>query len=134
MNHQEGEDLTINTDSTDTDITDAVLAEEAARVAMAHESASGIDLHQPLIFDVEDLSVFYGSFRAVKNVNMEIRQTHITALIGPSGCGKSTVLRCFNRMNDLIESARVEGKVQYHGVDLYGDKVDPVEEADSTRG
>ena len=58
---------------------------------------------------------------------MEIRQNHITALIGPSGCGKSTVLRCFNRMNDLIETARVEGKVQYHGVDLYGEKVDPVE-------
>jgi phosphate transport system ATP-binding protein len=129
MNHLEGEDLTINTDTTNTDTTntDAALAEEAARVARAAESASGIDLHQPLIFDVDDLTVFYGSFRAVKNVNMEIRQNHITALIGPSGCGKSTVLRCFNRMNDLIESARVEGKVEYHGVDLYGDSVDPVE-------
>jgi phosphate transport system ATP-binding protein len=58
---------------------------------------------------------------------MTIRQNRITALIGPSGCGKSTVLRCFNRMNDLIETARVEGKVHYHGVDLYGEKVDPVE-------
>jgi phosphate transport system ATP-binding protein len=58
---------------------------------------------------------------------MTIRQNRISALIGPSGCGKSTVLRCFNRMNDLIETARVEGKVHYHGVDLYGEKVDPVE-------
>jgi phosphate transport system ATP-binding protein len=63
----------------------------------------------------------------VRDVEMMLRQNRITALIGPSGCGKSTVLRCFNRMNDLIETARVEGKVQYHGVDLYGEKVDPVE-------
>ena len=79
------------------------------------------------IFEIQDLSVYYGSFRAVKNVEMTIRQNRITALIGPSGCGKSTVLRCFNRMNDLIETARVEGKVHYHGVDLYGERVDPVE-------
>jgi phosphate transport system ATP-binding protein len=79
------------------------------------------------IFELEGLNVYYGSFRAVRDVEMMIRQNRITALIGPSGCGKSTVLRCFNRMNDLIEMARVEGKVQYHGVDLYGEKVDPVE-------
>ena len=134
MNHQEGEDLTTETTNTDTPNTEsleaataAALAREAARLEKASQEATGTDLHQPLIFDVEDLTVFYGSFRAVKNVNMEIRQNHITALIGPSGCGKSTVLRCFNRMNDLIETARVEGKVQYHGVDLYGEKVDPVE-------
>ena len=79
------------------------------------------------IFDVKDLSVYYGSFRAVRDVDLPIHQNEITAFIGPSGCGKSTVLRCFNRMNDLIETARVEGSVQYHGVDLYGDEVDPVE-------
>ncbi len=79
------------------------------------------------VFDVEGLSVHYGSFRAVKDVTLPIREHEITALIGPSGCGKSTVLRCFNRMNDLIESARVGGSVRYHGVDLYGDDVDPVE-------
>jgi phosphate transport system ATP-binding protein len=82
--------------------------------------------HTP-IFELEGLNVFYGSFRAVRDVDMVIRQNRITALIGPSGCGKSTVLRCFNRMNDLIETARVEGRVHYHGVDLYGEKVDPVE-------
>ncbi|HEY7565690.1 MAG TPA: phosphate ABC transporter ATP-binding protein PstB [Acidimicrobiia bacterium] len=79
------------------------------------------------IFDVEKLNVYYGEFRAVKDVDLLIREHQITALIGPSGCGKSTVLRCFNRMNDLIESARVEGRVLYHGVDLYGARVDPVE-------
>ena len=81
----------------------------------------------PIIFDVEDLNVYYGDFHAVKDVTLPVRQNEITALIGPSGCGKSTVIRCFNRMNDLIESARVEGSIEYHGVDLYGKNVDPVE-------
>ncbi len=92
------------------------------------ESASdeSLDDRAP-IFALEGLTVYYGSFRAVRDVDMRIRQNHITALIGPSGCGKSTVLRCFNRMNDLIETARVEGRVEYHGVDLYGERVDPVE-------
>jgi len=79
------------------------------------------------VFDVRDLSVFYGDFRAVKDVTLPIVAREITALIGPSGCGKTTVLRCFNRMNDLIETARVEGTIEYHGVDLYGEGVDPVE-------
>jgi phosphate transport system ATP-binding protein len=79
------------------------------------------------VFDIEDLAVFYGSFRAVRNVTLPIRENEITALIGPSGCGKTTVLRCLNRMNDLVPEARVEGKILYHGVDLYDDKVDPVE-------
>jgi phosphate transport system ATP-binding protein len=82
---------------------------------------------QPIVIRVEDLSVYYGDFRAVAGINLPIRRNEITALIGPSGCGKSTVLRCFNRMNDLIEGARVEGLVEYHGVDLYSDEVDPVE-------
>ncbi|MCJ7781430.1 MAG: phosphate ABC transporter ATP-binding protein PstB, partial [Acidimicrobiia bacterium] len=64
---------------------------------------------------------------AVKDVTVSIRQNEITALIGPSGCGKTTVLRTFNRMNDLIETARIEGKVEYHGIDLYDKNVDPVE-------
>ncbi|MEO7429956.1 MAG: phosphate ABC transporter ATP-binding protein PstB, partial [Acidimicrobiales bacterium] len=72
-------------------------------------------------------SVLYGSFRAVRDVSMEVRRNEITAFIGPSGCGKTTVLRCFNRMNDLIEGARVEGLLRYHGVDLYGSDVNPVE-------
>jgi phosphate transport system ATP-binding protein len=73
-----------------------------------------------IVLQVNDLNVYYGDFRAVKDVTIDIRQGEITAFIGPSGCGKSTVLRCFNRMNDLIPSARVEGQVHYHGIDLYG--------------
>ena len=84
------------------------------------------DMHE-IIIELDNLSVYYGGFRAVDSVTLPIREKEITALIGPSGCGKSTVLRSINRMNDLIESARVEGSVTYHGVDLYGPKVDPVE-------
>ncbi|MPY92071.1 MAG: phosphate ABC transporter ATP-binding protein [Acidimicrobiia bacterium] len=79
------------------------------------------------VLDVQDLSVYYGAFRAVRNVTLPVPNNQIVAMIGPSGCGKSTVLRCFNRMNDLIEGARVEGTVAYHGVDLYDRRVDPVE-------
>jgi len=77
-----------------------------------------------VVLTASDLSVFYGDFRAVRDVNLEIRRGEITAFIGPSGCGKSTVLRCFNRMNDLIAGAHIEGSVKYHGIDLYGDQAD----------
>jgi phosphate transport system ATP-binding protein len=80
-----------------------------------------------MVFDVSGVHVWYGAHLAVRDVSLPIRLNEITALIGPSGSGKSTVLRCLNRMNDLVEGARVEGEVRYHGVDLYGPKVDPVE-------
>ena len=103
--------------------------------SMSSESITEVPAEPPVtvvaepsvVFDVRDLSVFYGAFKAVRNVDLEVRQNGITAFIGPSGCGKSTVLRCFDRMNDLIEGARVEGQVLYHGVDLYDDRIDPVE-------
>jgi phosphate transport system ATP-binding protein len=79
------------------------------------------------LFEVADLGVFYGDYQAVREVTMSIARRQITALIGPSGCGKSTVLRCFNRMNDLIPGARVRGKITFHGEDLYADEVDPIE-------
>lgn len=92
---------------------------------------SAVTLEEPpeptVVFDVRDLDVYYGEFRAVRDVNLAVHQHEITAFIGPSGCGKSTVLRCFDRMNDLIESARVEGQILYHGVDLYDPRIDPVE-------
>jgi phosphate transport system ATP-binding protein len=81
----------------------------------------------PVVFDVKDLSVYYGAFRAIRDASLDIRKHEIAAFIGPSGCGKSTMLRCFDRMNDLIEGARVEGQVLYHGVDLYDPAIDPVE-------
>ncbi len=79
------------------------------------------------IFGLEDVQVSYGPKPAVRGVNFDIAKNEITALIGPSGCGKSTLIRCLNRMNDLIPGARVEGKVIYHGQDLYAPQVDAVE-------
>ncbi len=74
-----------------------------------------------------DLNVYYGEAHAVVDVNLRIERRRITALIGPSGCGKSTVLRSFNRMNDLVRTARVTGKVLFHGKNIYDPDVDPVE-------
>jgi phosphate transport system ATP-binding protein len=79
------------------------------------------------VLTVSGLSVFYGDYEAVRGVDMVIGNREITAMIGPSGCGKSTVLRCFNRMNDLIPGARVAGKILFHDEDVYGDHVDPIE-------
>ncbi len=80
-----------------------------------------------VVFDVRKLSVSYSGNVALKDVDLEIRKNFVTAFIGPSGCGKSTFIRCFNRMNDLVPGARVEGSVRYHDMDLYGSDVDPVE-------
>jgi len=79
------------------------------------------------ILRLDSLNVFYGNFHAVSDVDLDIQKNRITAFIGPSGCGKSTVLRCINRMNDLVPSARVEGQVLYHGQNLNARNVDPVE-------
>jgi phosphate transport system ATP-binding protein len=95
--------------------------------ALSPAQAASEPTPEPVVFEVRDLAVYYGAFRAVREVNIDIRENEITAFIGPSGCGKSTVLRCFDRMNDLIESARVEGTILYHGVNLYASNVDPVE-------
>ena len=78
------------------------------------------------IIEVNDLKVYYGDFLAVTDTSMEIPEKRITALIGPSGCGKSTVLKTFNRMNDLVPTARVEGEVLYHGENIYDSRIDPV--------
>ncbi len=93
------------------------------------EPASAPEAPRPreAIFDVDDVSVFYGAKRAIRNVTLDLHQHEITALIGPSGCGKSTFIRCLNRMNDLIPSARVEGTVGYHGENLYDSAIDPVQ-------
>ncbi|MCA9916864.1 MAG: ATP-binding cassette domain-containing protein, partial [Anaerolineales bacterium] len=80
-----------------------------------------------IAIESHDMHVYYGDFRAVKNITLKFPSQMITALIGPSGCGKSTVLRSFNRMNDLVSVARVEGEVTYRGNNIYDPKVDPVE-------
>ncbi|ASC74238.1 ABC transporter protein [Halomicronema hongdechloris C2206] len=80
-----------------------------------------------LTFKVENVGVYYGSALAVRDVFLDIPKGQIVAFIGPSGCGKSTILRCFNRMNDLIPSARMTGRIIYHDTDIYARSVDPVE-------
>jgi phosphate transport system ATP-binding protein len=95
------------------------------RTSIGHVDETALDT--PVVFDVSNLDVYYGAFRAVRDVSLAIHERKITAFIGPSGCGKTTLLRCFNRMNDLIESARVKGSVIYRGVDLYDKRVDAVE-------
>ena len=94
---------------------------------MATEGAATPSSIENAVISTEGLGVYYGDFRAVRDVTMDFGTNEITALIGPSGCGKSTVLRCFNRMNDLIPSARVEGRVEYHDTNIYDDDIDPVE-------
>jgi phosphate transport system ATP-binding protein len=79
------------------------------------------------VFQLSDVSVKYGTFTAVRGITFDIPRNEITALIGPSGCGKSTLLRCLNRMNDLVSSASVDGKILYNGEDIYGADIDPVE-------
>jgi phosphate transport system ATP-binding protein len=101
-------------------------AVEQRRFVSTHEPTPPPVMTEP-IFDVSDVAVFYGDHRAVTDITLSLAQRQITALIGPSGCGKSTFIRCLNRMNDLIPSARVEGHVIYHDHDLYDAKIDPVQ-------
>ena len=112
------------------------------RVTTMNQEQTNLEEHYPMaddhvdevvtandrvVFTTTDLEVYYGEFRAVREVNLDIKQGEITSFIGPSGCGKSTVLRCFNRMNDLIPSARVNGEVVFRGVNLYDPQVNAVE-------
>ena len=115
-------------------VTAARAQTEAARTA-----AVGVDVapdreralppreEREVVFDVDRLSVSYRGVPALAGVSLEIYRNFVTAFIGPSGCGKSTFIRCFNRLNDLIPSALVEGSIRYHGEDLYGPEVDQVE-------
>jgi len=79
------------------------------------------------IITLQDVSIYYGDFRAVKHATFNIKPNKITAIIGPSGCGKSTVLRSFNRMNDFIKGFKTEGLIQFHDENIYGDTIDPVQ-------
>ena len=100
---------------------------EVASETVTEREASPPPASREALFSVDNLTVSYGSVPALADVSLEIYRNYVTAFIGPSGCGKSTFIRCFNRMNDLIPSATVEGQVLYHGLDLYGPDVDAVE-------
>jgi phosphate transport system ATP-binding protein len=94
---------------------------------LAERAREAESARRDVLFDVSKLTVTYSGVPALRGVSLEIYKNHVTAFIGPSGCGKSTFIRCFNRMNDLIPTASVEGTILYHGADLYGPEVDSVE-------
>jgi phosphate transport system ATP-binding protein len=99
----------------------------AIRITALSDRAIADDAAEPeSVIELRDVSCFYGSFRAVRNVDISIARQRITALIGPSGCGKSTLIRTMNRMNDLVPSYRTEGRVLFDGQDLFARGVDPV--------
>jgi phosphate transport system ATP-binding protein len=85
-----------------------------------------LDLQKPIV-SIESLSLWYGEKQALKNISMLVPEQHITAYIGPSGCGKTTLLRCLNRMNDLVDRVRIEGKIRIGGIDIYDPALDVTE-------
>src|SRR5947209_1584581 len=104
---------------------EVVLSEErdarplATARTMTSDVAPTVIEDTPVVYRIADLRFFYGSFMALRDVDMDVYENQITALIGPSGCGKTTFLRCLNRMNDLVRGTRVEGTILYHATDLY---------------
>jgi len=102
-------------------------ADEKTLTQTASEVRPKFEPPEEAVFTLHGLSLWYGHKQAVHDVSMNFPVNRVTALIGPSGCGKSTVLRCLNRMNDLIPGVRVEGRVEYHGNNIYAPEVDAVE-------
>jgi len=100
---------------------------DVAPVKIAQERKAPLPSQRDVVFEIRNLTASYGAAPAISDVNLEVYRNLITAVIGPSGCGKSTFIRCLNRMNDEVPSFRHEGEILYHGVDLYGDGVEPVE-------
>lgn len=124
--HQKTE-ITMNAESTSEPTKSQVEITSMTEFPMGEDRVATTDSERAeVVFEAENLSVFYGAFQAVRNINLGIYAREITAFIGPSGCGKTTLLRSFNRMNDLIPSARVDGSLLYHGEDVYGEGVSPV--------
>jgi phosphate transport system ATP-binding protein len=111
-------DRRVTADRVTVNVTDAATAGTAAQRAV---------VPGPVVLELANVSVFYGSHEAVRQTTMSIARNQITAMIGPSGCGKSTILRSLNRMNDLIPGARVAGRISFHGTDIYDPEVDPVQ-------
>jgi phosphate transport system ATP-binding protein len=118
----------LNPTATAPELTEAPPARDVptTKIAMTSTTETVAMTAKPII-RLKDVSFYYGSFRAVKDISIDVPTHQITALIGPSGCGKSTLLRTINRMNDLIPGTRVEGSVSYHDEDVYASYVDPVE-------
>jgi phosphate transport system ATP-binding protein len=112
-------------ESKDTQTREPVKVRSISSQAFAEDKQANAT--QESVLEIDTLNVHYGSFHAVRDVTLNVPKHSITSFIGPSGCGKSTVIRCINRMNDLVPTARVEGSILYHGQDLNSRNVDPVE-------
>ena len=115
------------TDVRDNETAPGRIADVSVSTAIARDRELPAPEPRDVVFDVTDLSVSYNGVPALRNVSLEIYKNFVTAFIGPSGCGKSTFIRCFNHLNALIPGARIDGQILYHGQDLYGPDVDPVE-------
>jgi phosphate transport system ATP-binding protein len=100
---------------------------QVAPIEIARPKRADAPVRRETVFDVDGLTVSYGRTPALRDVSLDVYRNQITAVIGPSGCGKSTFIRCLNRMNDLVPSARIDGRVLYHGTDIYGSDVDAIE-------
>ena len=112
--------------SEEEDVSQTVTMPPMRPVDVAERETAGPRTREP-VFDIQGVTARYGTNVAVKDVDLEIYRNVITAVIGPSGCGKSTFIRCLNRMNDDVPGFRLGGRILYHGIDLYGDGVEPVE-------
>ena len=108
------------------DVNETVTMPPMRPVDVAERRDAPSETREP-VFEIDGLAARYGTNMAIKNVDLEIYKNLITAVIGPSGCGKSTFIRCLNRMNDEVPGFRLDGKLLYHGTNLYGDGVEPVE-------
>ena len=117
----------MSSNTVDTDQMDSQLTTSGETAEDIEDAWSDYQFQGEAKLSVEDLDVYYGDEQAIQNVSMNIPEESVTALIGPSGCGKSTFLRCLNRMNDRISSARVEGSVEFDGENIYGGRTNLVE-------
>jgi phosphate transport system ATP-binding protein len=108
-------------------MSEAVIPKLEAPERSASQEIAAAETGPPALIEINDLSFYYGQSRALKNINLSIREKVVTAFIGPSGCGKSTLLRCLNRMNDLIDGVRIEGSVKIGRHDIYAREVDVIE-------
>jgi phosphate transport system ATP-binding protein len=112
--------------SEEEDVSQTVTMPPMRPVDVAERETAGPQTREP-VFEIQGLTARYGTNVAVKDVDLDIYRNVITAVIGPSGCGKSTFIRCLNRMNDDVPGFGLGGRILYHGIDLYGDAVEPVE-------
>ena len=119
----------MTTDATETEAdeqSDSLLTTDPGKGGLSENEDRGAVGTADTVIESRDLDVFYGETRALQDIDLAIPKNQVTAMIGPSGCGKSTFLRCINRMNDLIDIARVEGELSFNGKNVYDDDVDPV--------